>query len=233
MEKIDPVHDPSAAWSVLHRFGQMGPTNGLGLFQVRQRTRHLEQAMGRPQRQREAFAGGFQPGLVGRCQQAMPAQAVEIEEGIGAALATLLQRAGLGHDSGDTGAGFATGLVIEHGILPGHRQVQVDAVEQGAGEFVAVALDLLGAAAAAAGGVAKIAAGAGVHRRHQLEACREAHPIPGPGDHDLARFQWLAQHFQHAPLELWQFIEKQHAMVCQGDFARLRAATAVRSNRKC
>ena len=62
--------------------------------------------------------------------------------------------------------------------------MQVDAVEQGAGEFVAVALDLLRGATATSGGFAQVTARAGVHRSDQLEARREAHPVPGAGNHD-------------------------------------------------
>lgn len=42
--------------------------------------------------------------------------------------------------------------------------MQVDAVQQWPGQLVAIARDLLGAAAAAASGVAQVAARAGVHR---------------------------------------------------------------------
>lgn len=42
--------------------------------------------------------------------------------------------------------------------------MQVDAVQQWPGQLVAIARDLLGAATAAASGVAQVAARAGVHR---------------------------------------------------------------------
>jgi hypothetical protein len=57
------------------------------------------------------------------------------------------------------GAGFAVGLLGEifhrHG---GHFDVQVDTVEQRAGNFAAIARDLIGCAAAFAVGVAEVAA---------------------------------------------------------------------------
>lgn len=40
-------------------------------------------------------------------------------------------------------------------------------------------------------------------------------------------FQGLAKHFQHAAVELGQFVQKQDAVVGQSDFPWLRAAAAV------
>jgi hypothetical protein len=56
----------------------------------------------------------------------------------------------------------------------GHLEEQVDAIEQRAGELAPVAGDLLGRASAAPVRVAVEAAGAGVHRRDQLEAGRNS-----------------------------------------------------------
>ena len=110
-----------------------------------------------------------------------------------AALAGKLALAGSGDLSGQfraAGAGPAGG---KGGAFPVDGEVQVDAVQQRPGELGAVALDLLGRAAAAAARVAEIATGAGVHRRHQLEACREAHTAVGAGNDDFASFQRLAE----------------------------------------
>lgn len=211
----------------------MRPGDGLRALQVRQRAGDLQQPVRRPQRQCQPFAGLLQPGLVNRLQRAMPTQPLEVEEGVGAALPALLQRPCLGHSLANAGAGLATGLVGQHGTFPGYRQVQVDTVEQWAGQLVAVALNLFAAAPAAAGGVAQVTAGAGVHGRHQLEARREAHPVLGPGHHDLAGLQRFAQHLQHSPFELGQFVEKQHAMVRQGDLAGLRPAAPVGFRNSC
>ncbi|MNC66793.1 hypothetical protein D3C75_1172300 [compost metagenome] len=96
-----------------------------------------------------------------------------------------------GDAGGGIGAGFfAGGRRHQGGGFTGDGQVQVDAVEQGAGEFVAVALDLVATAAAATTGFTEISTGAGVHCRHQLKACGKAHLIAGAGNDDLAGLEW-------------------------------------------
>jgi hypothetical protein len=79
-------------------------------------------------------------------------------------------------------------------------------------------------------------AGTGVHGRHQHEAGREVHRGRGPGDRDLAGFQGLAQHLQHAFFELGQLVQKQHPVVGQAHLARTWARCPLRSaprRRRC
>ena len=64
--------------------------------------------------------------------------------------------------------------------------MQVDAVEHGAGELIAIALDLFRGAAAAPAGFAQIAARARVHGRDQLETGGETNPVASAGDDDLS-----------------------------------------------
>ena len=68
--------------------------------------------------------------------------AVKIQMGIGAALASQLLLArlyNLGGQFSAVWAGFGVG--VKPGGFPRHTEVQVDTVEQRAGEFAAVALD--------------------------------------------------------------------------------------------
>mgnify|MGYP007090654815 CR=1 FL=1 len=154
----------------------------------------------------------------------MTAQAGQVEEGVGAALALLLALSGEGDLAGDGGAvGAVVGGGSKGGGFAGDGEVQVDTVEQGPGQFVAIALDQFAAAAAAPGGIAEIAAGAGVHGSHQLETRREAHPVPGPGDDNLAGFQRFAKYLQYPAFKLGKFIEKKHTVMRQGYFAGCRA----------
>lgn len=121
-----------------------------------------------------------------------------------AALAGELALAGSGDLSGQfraAGAGPAGG---KGGAFTVDGEVQVDAVQQWPGELGAVALDLFRRTAATAAGVAEIAAGAGVHRCHQLEACREAHTAAGAGDDNFAPFQRFAENLQDLAIELRQ-----------------------------
>ena len=59
---------------------------------------------------------------------------------------------------------------------------------------------------------------AGVHGRNQLETRRKTHAILRPGNHNKAAFHGLSQDFQHLAIKLGEFIEKQHAVMGQGDF---------------
>ncbi len=207
-------------------------TDALLGLQVGQGSRHFQHAVGGAQRQREAFAGVFQPLAIGIGQMAMGAQPGQVEKGVGGALALELDIPRCRNAAGSRLAGFAViRRGIELGALAGHGNVQVDAVEQGPGELAAVTLDLIGATAAAPAGVAEKPARAGVHGRHQLEAGRETDLVAGPGDHDVAAFQGLAKHFQHAAVELGQLVQKQNAMMGQGDFSWLRATAAPHQRR--
>ena len=59
--------------------------------------------------------------------------------------------------------------------------------------------------------VAVKTARAGVHCGDQQKTSRIAHCARGACDGDVARFQWLAQRFQRAAFELWQFVHKKYA----------------------
>ncbi|MCY1286997.1 hypothetical protein D9M70_359800 [compost metagenome] len=162
----------------------------------------------------------------------MAAQAIEVEEGVGAALALELHPSRAGHFAGGFDAGRAIeGDRFQGGGLAGYGQVQVDTVEQWAGQFGAVALDLLRAAAAASAGVAEISTGAGVHGRDELETGGKAHLVVGAGDDDLAALQRFAQDLQDLAVELGELVEEEHALVSQGDLAGLRSAATANQRR--
>src|SRR5690606_41224391 len=96
----------------------------------------------------------------------MAAQAGEVEEGVGAALARLLDPACTRRLGGDRCSVLAADRRrVERSGFAGAGQVQVDAVEQRARELAAVALDLARRAAAALAGVAVIAATTGAQSR--------------------------------------------------------------------
>ncbi len=87
-------------------------------------------------------------------------------------------------------------------------QVDVDAVKQGAGNFMAVTFDLKGGAAANFSRHILPAARAGVHRRDEHKTGWETQASFGPRDGDIAVFQRLAQNFQHMAVEFQEFIQE-------------------------
>jgi len=105
--------------------------------------------------------------------------------------------------------------------------MQVDAIEQRTGDARAIAAHLVGRAATAAVGIAEISARTGVHGRDQLKARRKIRLARGARNGDRARFQRFAQHLEHAPVELRQLIQKQHAVVRERNLARHRIAAAA------
>ena len=104
--------------------------------------------------------------------------------------------------------------------------MNIDPVDQRAGEPLLVARDDRCRADTLALGIAGVAAWAGVHRRDQREVGRKGERATGAADRHDPIFQRLPQHIQGLLAELRQFIQKQHAAMRAGDLARpdLRAA---------
>ena len=127
------------------------------------------------------------------------------------------------------GGGAGVELVKGNGV---HLHTEVDAVQQGAGYPAAVLSHRTGRTGTGTGGVAVVAALAGVHGGHQLEpagvggaACRTAHS-------DLAVLQRLAQNFQTVPGKLRQLVQKQHAAVGKAALAGPEGGAAARQRRR-
>ncbi len=150
------------------------------------------------------------------------------ELGIGFALALELALARGFHALPQRSAAFAIGLLqqvlLRHG---GHLDLDVDAVEQGAGNLAAIARHLVRRTAAFAVVVAEVAAGAGIHRRDELELGLEIGAPRRARDGDASALQRFAQHFQYAAVELGQLVEEQHAMHGDRDLAGARVAAAT------
>ena len=72
-----------------------------------------------------------------------------------------------------------------------------------------------------------MAAAARVHRRDQLKARRIGDVPLGTGDADAACLERLAQRFERRAVELGQFVEKQHPLMCERDLARPGARPAA------
>ena len=149
-------------------------------------------------------------------------------------VARRLPLAGERHAFGDLAASF--GRRRQDEIGRGHRRhldVQVDAVDQRAGNAPLVVGGAAGIGGAAAGiaGVVGVAAAAGIHRRHQHEARRVSDPMIGARDRDLAGLQRLPQRVERLRREFRQFVEKQHAVMGKRDFSRPRMDAAADQSR--
>jgi hypothetical protein len=103
-----------------------------------------------------------------------------------------------------------------------HRRnldVNVDAVEQRAGDFGHVALDHGRRAHALARLVVEVAAGAGIHGRRQHEARRKAERHGGARDGHRVIFERLAHDLEHVARKLRQLVQKEQAVVGQRNLA--------------
>ena len=147
---------------------------------------------------------------------------------VAAALALLCQRPRLRHTLADGRAGLpcrAAQQIFGGQVRDFH--VQINPVQQRAAELALIACHLVGCAAAGPLCAAPEAAGAGVHGRNQLKACRKLHAVGGAGNRDAPRFQRLAQGFQGAARKLGKLIQKQGAAVGVGNFPRPRRRAAT------
>lgn len=105
--------------------------------------------------------------------------------------------------------------------------VDVDPVQKRPGDAGAVALDHDGCAGALVLGIAAVSAVAGIHGGDEHEAGRVGDGHEGPGDGDPAILQGLAQDLQDVFLEFGEFIEKEDAVVGEGDLPRSGGIAAV------
>lgn len=129
---------------------------------IRDRPCHAKNAVHRPRRQLQQIDRVLEHRLIVRCESAdgIRFRLIEMRVAASGALSLDFTRA---HDAGTHDIAGFTGRCV--GAQFGRRQsrhfeMQVDAFEQRAGDLRAVALDRVGVAAAAAGGIAGPAAGA-------------------------------------------------------------------------
>ena len=127
----------------------------------------------------------------------------------------------------DGRAGFRRRPVAQ--ILELHGRdvdVHVDAVQQRPGDLGPVRRHALEGAGAPPRGVAEPAAFAGVHGAHQHEPAGIGDRPGGAGDGDAPVLDGLAQGLDHVPVKFRQLIQKEDAVVGQGDLPRLELRPA-------
>ena len=139
-----------------------------------------------------------------------------------------LTGAGFEHLGAEFGGGWAGGHLGELGERDGgDLDVQVDAVEQGAGDATEVLLDLGRRAGAGAAGIRPVSAGTGIHGGDEDEVGGESRAAEGPADGHLAFLERLAQDLERLAIELGHLVEEEDALVGQADLARLGRAAAA------
>jgi hypothetical protein len=99
-------------------------------------------------------------------------------------------------------------------------QIRPSLVEQRAADAPHVFFDGDGVAFADVAVVSQVAAGTRVHGGDEHEVGGERRGCEGAGDGDDAAFEGLTEHFEAAAVELGEFVEKEDAVVGEGDFAR-------------
>ena len=97
--------------------------------------------------------------------------------------------------------------------------VHVDAVEEWAGEFFLIILDLDFGAFTFVGGVAEIAAWAGIHGRDEHKIGGKSGFLVGARDGNSAIFEGLAEGLKDGAGEFGYFIEKENSFVGERDLA--------------
>src|SRR5262249_54228677 len=107
----------------------------------------------------------------------------------------------------------------------GHREDEVEAVEQRARELVPVASETLRRAAALGGGIASRSAGTEIHGCDEDEPGGEDDSAGRAGDRNEAVLERLAQGLERRTLELGELVQQQHAAMRE---ARL-SGTEVRA----
>ena len=218
--------------AVLDGLGKMGGGNGFCAVQVGDGARHPQDAVVGACGKAHTGKGGFQKFFAGGVQR------------------TGFGDGGGGHMgvAGDACAREAAQLDGACGVHPrldhrrrfrrfpaahrlefhrGDADVEVDAVQQRAGDLFGVFFRVPVGAGAAAAGMSPPAAAAGIHRADQLEPGGHMQRAAGAGHGDLAVFQRLAHRFQHVPVELRQLVQKQNAVVGQRDLAGAQRRAAA------
>lgn len=156
-------NSPQSAFqpAIADRLRQVRAGDGLAPAEVGDGARQAQDPVVGARRQVELVDGTLQQALVGRYERAVARQLAGAEQRIGFAGARELALARGDHALAHGGAGLARRRVVGQrgGRLARHLDLDVDAVQQRAGDPAAIARHQVRRAAAAAGGIAGVAAG--------------------------------------------------------------------------
>ncbi len=96
---------------------------------------------------------------------------------------------------------------------------EIEAIKDGAREFLLVEGDLLRGACTRLSGVAKMTTRARVHGSNEHEISGVGAAISGTSDGDLAAFEWLSEGFDDISREFGEFIKEENAFMSKGNFS--------------
>ncbi|NIJ78574.1 hypothetical protein FHT08_003708 [Xanthomonas campestris] len=215
-------------FAVADGLGQMPGGNGCTVVEIGNGAGHAQDAMHRARGQLQVFDGAFQQHLITALQATVVIGLSLIQLCIGCTGTRELPVA-----CGDYARTHADAVFADFTAAQGLRgqsryfDMQIDPVQQRAGDAAAIAADAVAAAAATPAAIAGPSARAWVHGSNQLKACWEIQAARCARDRHQARLQGLAQHFQGLPLPLWELVQEQYAVVGQRDLAGARMRTSV------
>ena len=112
-------------------------------------------------------------------------------------------------------------------VNEGNFDVEINAIEERAGDFGAVVFDLTWATAALANGISEKPARTGIEDSNEKKTGLELQGSGRAGNGHLAIFERLTQHFESGTPIFREFIEKEDAIVSERDFARAWVGSAT------
>src|SRR3954463_13994821 len=104
----------------------------------------------------------------------------------------------------------------------GDFDMEIDPIEERAGDALAIPLDLGRPAAAFAFQIAEVSAGTWIHRCDEHEFRRESDASGSTGHRNFPILKRLTHNFEGRAFELGQLVEKENAVMRQAHFSRGR-----------
>src|SRR6266705_1687617 len=219
--------------AVLDGFAQVPRLNARLTVQVRDGPGDLQDAVMRPRRKPEAGDGVFQQLFAFGRNDAVLSNHLRHHLRVCVSLLLAVEPLELSVARGDHALPYRSGILRRGGcpqffvLHGGNFNVNINAIQQRSRDFRNVTLDHRWCAMAFTGGVAEVPARAGIHCRRQHEPRGKRHGYGGTRNGHSAVLKRLPHDLQNVSLKLWQFVQEQHAIVPQRDFARPRNRAAT------
>src|SRR5579862_4705489 len=105
--------------------------------------------------------------------------------------------------------------------------MQIDSLQQWAGNFSSIPVKGSFAAGALALGMSVISAETGIHRRDKHKRSRKFYSHFRSGNKNLSFFEWLSKRFYRCSFAFPQLIKKKYSIVSKRNFSGYRAASSA------